>query len=47
MEVRRVKGVGNLPLPPLDNPFKPFYDAVIDPIVDFLGPQDEELVNCS
>ena len=27
-----------------DNPFKPFYDAVIDPIVDILGPQDDELL---
>ena len=42
-EVRGEK-VGNPPLPPSDNPFKPFYDAVIDPIVDMLGPQDEELV---
>ena len=24
--------------------FKPFYDAVIDPIVDMLGPQDDELL---
>ena len=31
-------------LPPSDNPFKPFYDQVIDPIVDMLGPQDDELV---
>ena len=38
------EGVRKLPLPPLDNPFKPFYDAVIDPIVDMLGPQDDELV---
>ena len=36
--------VGKLPLPSLDNPFKPFYDAVIDPIVDMLGPQDDELL---
>ena len=38
------KGVAKPTLPPLDNPFKPFYDAVIDPIVDMLGPQDDELV---
>ena len=38
------KGVGKPTLPPLDNPFRPFYDAVIDPIVDMLGPQDDELV---
>ena len=25
-------------------PFKPFYDAVIGPIVDLLEPQDDELV---
>ena len=30
--------------PPLDDPFKPFYDAVIDPILDMLEPQDDELV---
>ena len=30
--------------PPSDNPFKPFYDAVIGPIVDLLEPQDDELV---
>ena len=40
----QAEGVGKLPLPPLDNPFKPFYDAVIDPIVDMLGTQDQELV---
>ena len=28
----------------LDNPLKPFYDAVIDPVVDMLGPQDDELL---
>ena len=39
-----VKGVGKPPLPPLDNPFKPFYDAVIDPILDMLEPQAQELV---
>ncbi|XP_067030058.1 G-protein-signaling modulator 2-like [Acropora muricata] len=27
-----------------ENPFKPFYDAVIGPILDMLGPQDDELV---
>ncbi|XP_015755928.1 PREDICTED: uncharacterized protein LOC107335416 [Acropora digitifera] len=43
MEVRG-KGVAKLPLPSLDNPFQPFYDAVIDPIVDMLGPQDDKLV---
>ena len=43
MEVRG-KGVAKLPLPSLDNTFKPFYDAVIDPIVDMLGPQDDKLV---
>ena len=40
----RGKGVGKPPLPPLDNPLKPFYDAVIDPILDMLEPQDDELV---
>ena len=40
----RGEGPGKLPLPPLDNPLKPFYDAVIDPVVDMLGPQDEELL---
>ncbi|XP_044169311.1 tetratricopeptide repeat protein 28-like, partial [Acropora millepora] len=40
----RGKGVGKPPLPSLDNPFKPFYDAVIDPIRDMLEPQDDELV---
>ena len=38
------KGVGKPTLMPLDNPFKPFYDAIIDPIIDMLGPQDDELV---
>ncbi|XP_044183620.1 tetratricopeptide repeat protein 28-like, partial [Acropora millepora] len=28
----------------LDNPFRPFYDAVIGPIVDMLGPQEAEMV---
>ncbi|XP_015778593.1 PREDICTED: tetratricopeptide repeat protein 28-like [Acropora digitifera] len=44
--VREVRGeeVRNPPLSPSDNPFKPFYDAVIDPIADMLGPQDDELV---
>ncbi|XP_044170136.1 tetratricopeptide repeat protein 28-like [Acropora millepora] len=36
--------VGNLPLPPSNNAFKPFYDAVIGPIEDLLGPEDDELV---
>ena len=40
----RGEGPGKLPLPPLDNPLKPFYDAVIDPVVDMLGPQDDELL---
>ena len=40
----RGEGVGKPPLPPLDNPFKTFYDAVIDPILDTLEPQDDELV---
>ena len=29
---------------PLNNSFKPFYDAVISPIDDVRGPQDDELV---
>ncbi|XP_074627332.1 uncharacterized protein LOC141885317 [Acropora palmata] len=36
--------VGNVPLPPSNNAFKPFYDAVIGPIEDLLGPEDDELV---
>ena len=40
----RGEGVGKPPSPPLDNPLKPFYDAVIDPIVDMLESQDDELV---
>ena len=40
----RGEKVGNLSLLPLDNPFKPFYDAVIGPIADLLEPQDDELV---
>ncbi|XP_074607827.1 uncharacterized protein LOC141860581 [Acropora palmata] len=28
----------------LDNPFKVFYDGIIGPIVDMLGPQDDEMV---
>ena len=28
----------------VDNPVKAFYDAVIGPIVDLLGPEDDELV---
>ena len=43
LEVRG-EGVGKPPLPSLDNPFKPFYDAVIDPILDMLEPQNDELV---
>ena len=44
--VKEVRGeeVRNPPLSPSDNPFKPFYDAVISPIIDMLGPQDNELV---
>ncbi|XP_044183194.1 tetratricopeptide repeat protein 28-like [Acropora millepora] len=38
------EGVGKPPIPPVDNPFKPFYDAIIDPIVEMLGPQEDELV---
>jgi len=40
----RGEGPRKLPLLHLDNPFKPFYDAVIDPIVDMLEPQDDELL---
>ena len=40
----RGEKVGDPPLPPSKNPFKPLYDAVIDPIVDMLGSQDNELV---
>ncbi|XP_068758027.1 tetratricopeptide repeat protein 28-like [Montipora capricornis] len=40
----RGEGVGKPPSPPLDNPFKPFYDAAIDPILDMLESQDDELV---
>ncbi|XP_067024118.1 tetratricopeptide repeat protein 28-like isoform X2 [Acropora muricata] len=36
--------VGNLPLLPSNNAFKPFYDAVIGLIEDLLGPEDVELV---
>ena len=43
MEVRG-EGIGKPPLLPLDNPLKPFYDAVIDPILDMLEPQDDELI---
>ncbi|XP_067046747.1 tetratricopeptide repeat protein 28-like [Acropora muricata] len=28
----------------LDNPFKVFYDGIIGPIIDMLGPQDDEMV---
>ena len=31
-------------MPPLDNPFKPFYDVVSDPILNMPEPQEEELV---
>ncbi|XP_044171412.1 tetratricopeptide repeat protein 28-like [Acropora millepora] len=43
---RDVRGekVEKPPLPSSDNPFKPFYDAVIGPIADMLGPEDDELV---
>ena len=40
----QAEGVGKPSLPPVDNPFKPLYDAIIHPIVDMLGPQDDELV---
>ena len=40
----QAKGVGTIRSPLLDSPFRPFYDAIIDPIVDMLGPQDDELV---
>ena len=36
--------MGRLPIPHSHNPFRPFYDAVIGPVVDLLEPQDEELV---
>ncbi|XP_044177348.1 tetratricopeptide repeat protein 28-like, partial [Acropora millepora] len=32
------------PFQPLDNHFKAFYDGIIGPVVDLLGPQDDELV---
>ena len=32
------------PFQSLDNHFKAFYDGIIGPIVDLLGPQDDELV---
>ena len=38
------QGAGKPSLPPLENPFKPFYDAVIGPIVDMLGHQNDELI---
>ena len=43
---RDVRGekVGKPSLPPPDNSFKPFHDAVIGPIADMLGPEDDELV---
>ena len=40
----RGEGVGKPPSPPLDDPFRPIYDAVIDPIHDMLESQDDELV---
>ena len=40
----RGEGDGKPQMPPLDNPFKPLYGAVFGPIVDMLGPQDDELV---
>ena len=40
----RGEAVGKPASSSLDNPFKPFYDAVIDPILDLLKPQDDELV---
>ena len=30
--------------PSLENPFKVFYDAIVGPVVDMLGPQDDEMV---
>ena len=39
-----IEKVGNPPLAPSDSTFKPFYDAVIGPIVDLLELQDNELV---
>ena len=41
---REVREEVNKPFQSLDNPFRPFYDAVIGPIVDMLGPQDAEMV---
>ena len=32
------------PLAPSENPFKPFYDAVIGPVENLLGPEDDEVV---
>ena len=40
----RGEGVGKPQSPPSGNPFKPFYDAVIDPIFDMLEPQVDELI---
>ena len=44
--IREVRGekVGNLSISPSDNPFNPFYDAVIGPIVDLLEPQEFVIV---
>ncbi|XP_015767494.1 PREDICTED: tetratricopeptide repeat protein 28-like [Acropora digitifera] len=38
------KGLRKQSLPPSNNPFKPFFEAIIDPIIDLLGFQDDELV---
>ena len=42
-EVQRHEG-GKPSLSPSENPFKPLYDAVIGPIIDLIGPDDDELV---
>ncbi|XP_015756924.1 PREDICTED: tetratricopeptide repeat protein 28-like isoform X2 [Acropora digitifera] len=36
--------VGKSPLAPSNNPFKPFYDAIIGPIENLLGPEDDEVI---
>ncbi|XP_044170510.1 tetratricopeptide repeat protein 28-like [Acropora millepora] len=43
-EFNEKRKYGTLGEPPSNNPFQPFYDAVIGPIVDLLEPQDVELV---
>ena len=43
-EFKEKRKCGSLGEPPSDNPFQPFYDAVIRPIADLLAPQDDELV---